>query len=47
MFGRRILFHILGELKEFGPVKGPLEIWPYPLVNLTIGVLKIFREVRS
>jgi len=47
MFGRRILFHILGQFKEFESVKGPLEIWPYPIINLTIGVLKIFREVRS
>jgi len=46
MFGRRILFHILGQFKEFGPVKGPLEIWPYPVINLAFKVLKSLREVK-
>jgi len=46
MFGRRIFLKLFERLKEFGPVKGPLEIWPYPVINLAFKVLKAFKEVK-
>jgi len=44
MFGRRILSSLLGELKEVESFKGPLGVWPYPIINLAFKVLKIIKE---
>jgi len=42
MFRKRA--SLLEELKEVESFKGPLGVWPYPIINLTIKVLKIIKE---
>jgi len=44
MFRKRIFAKLLGEVKEAESFKGPLGVWPYPIINLTIKVLKIIKE---
>ena len=44
MFRKRILAKLLGELQEAGVVKGPLGVWPFPVINLGIKVLKSLKE---